>query len=43
MKQSDVKRLNTAEKKLTISLAGCVLLVQGRDANVLAYVDVDAA
>jgi len=41
MKQSDVKRMKTAEKKLMSGTARCVLLVQGRDANVLAYVDVD--
>jgi len=41
MKQSDVKRLKTAEKKLMRGTAECVVLVQRRDANIVAYLDVD--
>jgi hypothetical protein len=43
MKQSDVKRLKTAEKKLMRGTAGCVVLVQRRDANTVACLDVDWA
>jgi hypothetical protein len=41
MKQSDIKRLKTAEKKLMRGTAGCVVLVQRREANSFAYLDVD--
>jgi hypothetical protein len=43
MKQSDVKRLKTEKKKLMKGTAGRVVLVQRRDANFAAYLDVDSA
>jgi hypothetical protein len=41
MKQSDVKRLKTAENKLMRGTAGRVVLVHRRDANIIAYLDVN--